>query len=49
MTSNNDSIVRVFEIDKFEVLQKFSFPWPVNVHAPLAFFIDMVVLSCCVQ
>eukprot|EP00250_Pteridium_aquilinum_P014631 c22105_g1_i1 orf=177-1520(+) len=30
MTSNNDSRVRVFDVEKFEVLQKFIFPWPVN-------------------
>ncbi|KAH7282692.1 hypothetical protein KP509_35G044000 [Ceratopteris richardii] len=30
MTSNNDSIVRVFDVEKFEVLQKFNFFWPVN-------------------
>ncbi|KAH7280898.1 hypothetical protein KP509_36G019900 [Ceratopteris richardii] len=30
MTSNNDSIVRVFDVEKFEVLQKFTYPWPVN-------------------
>lgn len=30
MTSNNDSVVRVFDIVKFEVIQKFNFPWPVN-------------------
>ncbi|MCO5552668.1 hypothetical protein L7F22_006184 [Adiantum nelumboides] len=30
MTSNNDSFVRVFDVEKFEVLQKFNFPWPVN-------------------
>ncbi|KAI5063357.1 hypothetical protein GOP47_0021904 [Adiantum capillus-veneris] len=30
MTSNNDSIVRVFDVERFEVLQKFHLPWPVN-------------------
>lgn len=30
MSSNNDSVVRVFDVEKFDVLQKFRFPWPVN-------------------
>lgn len=30
MSSNNDSVVRIFDIEKFDVLQKFRFPWPVN-------------------
>ncbi|MCO5576500.1 hypothetical protein L7F22_030310 [Adiantum nelumboides] len=30
MTSNNDSFVRVFDVERFEVLQKFNFSWPVN-------------------
>ncbi|KAH7434721.1 hypothetical protein KP509_06G032000 [Ceratopteris richardii] len=30
MTSNNDAVVRVFDIERFEVQQKLNFPWPVN-------------------
>lgn len=30
MSSNNDHVVRVFDIEKFDVLQRFRFPWAVN-------------------
>ncbi|KAG6544502.1 hypothetical protein Mapa_014140 [Marchantia paleacea] len=30
MSSNNDSVVRVFDCESFSVLSKFEFPWPVN-------------------
>eukprot|EP00249_Psilotum_nudum_P015257 c25227_g1_i2 orf=116-883(+) len=30
MTSNNDSVVRVFDAQNFTVLQRFYFPWPIN-------------------
>ncbi len=31
MTSNNDSVVRVFDCNNFSVLKSFYFPWAVNV------------------
>lgn len=31
MSSNNDSVVRVFDCNNFSVLSRFYFPWAVNV------------------
>jgi len=31
MSSNNDSVVRVFDCNNFSVLNRFYFPWAVNV------------------
>lgn len=30
MSSNNDRFVRIFDVEKFDMLRKFHFPWPVN-------------------
>ena len=35
MSSNNDSVVRVFDCDNFSVLSRFYFPWAVNVRLPV--------------
>lgn len=40
MSSNNDSVVRVFDCEVFSVLSKFEYKWPVNVSAsPTLFFL----------
>jgi hypothetical protein len=31
MSSNNDSVVRVFDCEVFSVLSAFEYEWPVNV------------------
>lgn len=31
MTSNNDCGVREYDLERFQLLNHFRFPWPVNV------------------
>jgi len=42
--ANNDSGVRDFDMEKFQLSNHFRFPWPVNV-SPDIFFLHFPLLS----
>lgn len=51
MVSNNDCGVRVYDMEKFQLLNHFRFPWPVNVslglHDKLPFILPLQTCSLC--
>jgi len=36
MASNNDCGIREYEMERFQLLSHFNFPWPVNVSVPIS-------------
>ncbi len=44
MSSNNDSVVRVFDCNTFSLIKSFSFPWAVNVWCT---YLLLQILSDC--
>lgn len=49
MSSNNDSVVRVFDCNNFSVLSRFYFPWAVNVNSFIISFCVSLLLPVIYQ
>lgn len=47
MTSNNDCGVREYDTERFQLLNHFRFPWPVNVSISLYMHLSCPIYDLC--